>query len=158
MYLPIGNGFIVFVFLTCTVPIALLGAIVSWAIARRLASHPDLRVWVGIWATLPEVAMVSSGWLEFGQGVALFVVLGASLVGAMQCARAEWRYASGGPRETRWRLAPHVPVLASILVFVSMGWSGELQLAIFMAAVWGAGAVWGMWPMRPVRTLDPGNE
>jgi hypothetical protein len=81
----------------------------------------ELRVWVGIWVTLPELAVVSSGWLQFERGVETLIALGTSLVAAVQCGRAEWRYLKGHSRETRWRLVPHLPVVVSILVFVADG-------------------------------------
>jgi hypothetical protein len=136
------------------VPVALLGAGVSWWLARRVSSNAEFRVWCGVWAALPELTMTSVAWLEFQRPVATLVVAGVLLVGAIQCARAELRWLRGGSRQTRWRLAPHALVPVSVVVFAAMGFFERVEIAVSAAIASGLVAVWGTWPMRPIRSLN----
>ena len=139
--------------LVAAIPATWLGAFVSWYLVRRRWGEARTPIWLGIWATLPEMVLITVAWLAIKEpgeklGIAGYVVCAVLLLGAIQCASAEIAWLNGERRSLIvWTLA-HAVVPASIVVFVVLGRFSEAPLTLLSAVLAGAYALWRTWPLR----------
>ena len=139
--------------LFASVALAFIGGFGSWFIIRSIWGPVRDRIWIGVWATLPEMMMVTVAWLAVAEPGDTFAVAGFSVPvllfgGAIQCVRAEIGRLRGHPRRVVWMMGSHAFVLASVCVFVLAGWLDRAPISSTAAIACGILALWGIWPLR----------